>query len=202
MKKIFVPVQMAQRCLGLITAAVTPNCTYPLINGDEVIVRIANRSQIDTYTFGSNPLVIEDITMLSTFKFWKFTAAKDSVISKSSLLVKKFGNRHKHSLDLVIMAVNGATKTQLEALAQGNVVVIVEHKFKGLNGESAFEIFGREQGMEMSVLDRDQSNGDNLGGYAITLTTNDNAPEGHLPAPLDAGTYADTVVVIAAVTTA
>ena len=198
------PVWMAQRCLGLITAAIAPNCTYPMINGDEIVVRLANRSQVDPdgYTFGSNPLVIEDLTMLSTFKFWKYTGVKDSNVSKQSLVVKKYGNRYKHTLDMVVFAVNAAAKTQLEALAQGSVIAIVEHKFKGLNGESAFEIFGREQGMEMSVLERDQSNADNLGAYTITLSTPDYALEGHLPAPLDAGTYADTVTVIDAVTTA
>lgn len=181
---------------GAISAGVSPNCSSPMINGDEVTVYLGNRLDIASYSFGTNPLVIENITMVATKVFYPYVGLKNSNNSKTDLVKLKYTAKYNHELNLIVFNVDAVTKTALENMANGSIVAIVEHKHKGASGESAFEVFGREQGMELTVLTRDQSNADNVGGYAITLASPSGFPESHLPAPLFDTDYATTLAIV------
>jgi len=198
MKKRFLPVAMAQRCLGLITANVAADCSNPMFAGDEIIIYLANKSEIASYTYnGSNPLIVEAITMSGAATFFTLTGVTSSNNSKTSLDKQKLGSGFIHEIEAVVLNDNGATKAQLELYAKGVLTIIVEHKRKGASGASAFEIFGKDQGLELAVLNRDQSSSENKGAYTIAFKTLAGLNEPHLPAPLFVTSYAASAAVVA-----
>lgn len=194
------PKRLAQRTIcGNIASALAPDCSNPLVGALEVDFYLANKGDISSYTFnGSNALIIEAITMAASKKFYKYTGIKNSNNAKADLLKGKYLTNYEHTVEFLMFNVLAATKKELEALAQGLVVAIVEYKYKGASGGGAFEILGREQGLEVSVLSRDAGNNDTQGGYSIVLKTPDVGKEGHLPAPLFITSYAATAAVVAA----
>ena len=191
------PAVIVMASCGLISAAVAPNCTYPAIGGLEVDIYLANKEEIASYTLnGSNALIVEAITMVASKKFYKYSGIKYSNDAKGELAKSKYSPQYDHEVDAVVFTSDGATKTQLEAMAGGLLVAIVEYKRKGAAGNSAYEILGREQGLVCQKLSR-QANAED-GTYQIMLKTDDGPnKEGHLPAALFITSYAATAAVVA-----
>ena len=178
---------------GLISAGLSPDCNNPLVGGLEVDLVLINKDDIDTYSFnGTNPLIVEGITLAAGKIGYKYTGIKTSNSAKATLVKGKYTTNYDHELSMVVFNVDGAAKLQLELLAKGIVVAVVRYKYQGANGSTAFEVLGREQGMEVSVLERDSNNADTQGGYMVTLKTPDVGKEGHLPAPFFDTDYATT----------
>jgi energy-converting hydrogenase Eha subunit E len=258
---------------GSISAAINPNCADPLIGGLEVNLFLANKSDIDSYTFNTgNNTIIEAITMKAlashtivystlvggpfvvgetitggtssatavivtdaggvitvaseaggpftvgetitggtssatavivtdtadSTKFYTYEGMQLSNEAKTTGVPLKYSFRYDHELDLIVFKVDGATKKELEALAQGLVVAVVEWKYKGTGGNAAFEVYGREQGLKIIKLDRDSANNDTQGAYQIQLKTPEGVHEGHLPATLFITDYSTTAALVAA----
>ena len=56
----------------------------------------------------------------------------------------------------------------MNALLNGEYVVILQSKYKGANGEAAYHIFGLSQGLEISALDQTISD-DGFPGFSVSL---------------------------------
>lgn len=175
--------QLSPSC-GLITANIQPDCENPLVGGLEVDLILINKDHITTMAFDTNnPLIVTGITLSGTNKGFLYTGIKNSNGSKSTLVKGKYTNTYDHEISMVVFKVNGEAKKQMELLAKGMVVAVVRNKYRGTNADSAFEIFGREQGLEVSVMERDVNNADTQGGFMVTLKTPEVGKEAHLPAP-------------------
>lgn len=175
--------QLSPSC-GLITANISPDCDNPLVGGLEVDLILINKDHITSMTFdATNPLIVTAITLSASNKGYMYTGIKNSNSSKATLLKGKYTNTYEHEIGMVVFKVNGDAKKQIELLSKGLVVAVVRNKYRGTNADSAFEIFGREQGLEVATLERDVNNADTQGGFMITLKTPDVGKEAHLPAP-------------------
>lgn len=186
---------------GLITAGIAPDCNNPLVGGLEVELILINKDDIASYTFNNtNPLIVEAITRVATKKGYYFEGIKFSNTTKSTLVKGKYQSNYDHELNMIVFKVNGDAKTQLELLAKSLIVAVVRYKFRGNNGDSAFEILGREQGLELMTLERDSANADTQGAYSIQLKTPAEGKEGHLPAPFFKTDYTTTLGLYTALT--
>lgn len=187
---------LAQRTCGAISAAVAPNCAIPLVGGLEVKIHLANKDDISSMAMTG--LVVTGITMKATKKFYTYEGIKTSNNKKAASVPGKYFNLFEHEIEYVVFKIDSATKTEIEAANNGLLVAIVENKYKGTAGNSAFEILGREQGLEMSALTQDSNDGDSQGAYKIILKTGSGGKEGHLPAPFYDTDYATTLAKVTA----
>jgi len=184
--------QLSPAC-GLISAGLAPDCNNPLVGGLEVDLILLNKDEISNYTFTGTTLVIEGITRVATKVGYKYEGIKFSNSAKTTLVKGKYQSNYDHELNMVVFNVNGAAKAQLELLAKSLVVAVIRYKFRGTAGDSAFEILGREQGLELMTLERDSNNADTQGAYSIQLKTPAEGKEGHLPAPFYKTDYLTTL---------
>lgn len=185
--------QLSPAC-GLISAGLAPSCDNPLVGGLEIDVILMNKDDITDYTpNGTNPLVIEAVVKASGKVGYKYEGIKTSNNAKAMLVKGKYTTNYDHELSMVIFNVNGDAKKQLELLAKGMVVAFVRYKYRGTNGDAAFEILGRDQGLEATVIERDSNNADTQGGYSVTLKTPEVGKESHLPAPFYKTNYVTTL---------
>lgn len=191
---IFLPV------CGLVSSNITPNCTLPNINGVDVSILIANWSHVSAITQNATTKAVETITMTSTNKFFTWEGKKSSYNAKESLVKGKFQSAFAHEVSGVFYGVTPTEKLQLQNLANGLVMVIIRYKYKGTTANCKFALHGYDQGLELSVLERDQSKSESSGAYDFTLKTPDGYVESLLPLGIWVTSEAATDAVIAGVT--
>ena len=191
---IFLPV------CGLVSSNITPNCTLPNINGVDVSILIANWSHVSAITQNATTKAVETITMTSTNKFFTWEGKKTSYNAKESMIKGKLQSTFSHEVSGVFFGVTPLEKLQLQALTNGAVMVIVKYKYKGTTANCKYALHGYDQGLELAVLERDQSKGESVGAYDFTLKTPEGYPESLLPIGIWVTSEAATDAVIAGVT--
>ena len=167
------------------------DCTNPVIGGTEAVVYLFNRSDIVAYVRDtSNPQIITDITLAASAKGYRYEGYNTSVKPKSTFIKKDYSARFDHSVDFVIFSKGSAVKAEIEKLGTNRVVAVIENIHK--SGDSAFEIFGTDLGLELTTLKSDPNDANSEGAYEVTLTSPANFKEPHMPATLFAETYQGT----------
>lgn len=157
------------------------DCTNPVIGGVEAVVYLFNRSDITAYVRDvTNPQIITDITLASGAKGFRYEGYNTSVKPKSTFVKKDYSARFDHAVDFVIFAKGSAVKAEVEKLGTNRVVAVIENIHK--SGDSAFEIFGTDLGLELTTLTADPNDANSEGAYVVNLTSPANFKEPHMPA--------------------
>lgn len=177
---------------GQLTAGIAINCTKPLQAGLVSNLIIINWDDISAITRnGTNPQIIEGITLASGKVAYMIEGKNNSLTAKKSLLVGKYDNSYDHEITGVAFDISPLAKAQLEKMGNGKFVCIVENNYKDSDGSSAFEIYGLDAGMYPSSIESDTANQDTQSGYLFTLKTKTDR-EPHLPATAFLTDYATT----------
>lgn len=168
------------------------NCN--LVGGVEARLYLFNRDQIAAFVRDMvNPQIITDITMaIKTpavtgppavaailYTGFRYDGFNFSVKPKTAFVLKASGARYDHTVDFVVFGRGSDVKAELEAMAGGSFVAIVENLNKA--DDNAFEVYGLDVGLQVKTL-VDDPTGDGDGSYAIGLGSPDNYKEAHLPA--------------------
>lgn len=166
---------------------------------------LTNRADIASWTVnGANSLVIEGFTMVATKKFYKLEGRSDgsngSTVTAMYKTVKlPYGKGWEHQIDAMAFTVDPLTKKQLEAWNLADMVAIVENKFRnGTVGNTAYEIYGLDGGLQMESLERSPNDKDTMGAFKLQLKTQETAREGHMPYTFFLTSYAATKALVAA----
>lgn len=177
---------MAGNC-GKISDDIFNNCDETLIGGVRDRLILFNKIDLDngSYTKNiTNSQIIEGITLPTSpqTRAYAFEGQNNSIDVSTSLSKGTYSVGYLHKTVFRVFTNNPAVKEQLEAMAKGKVVAIVQNNFQGATGQGAFELLGMEAGLEVIELTSDKSDGDTQGAYVVTLSTNEKYREGHLPA--------------------
>lgn len=167
------------------------DCNNPVIGGTEAVVYLFNRSDIVAYVRDTtNPQIITDITLATDATGYKYEGYNTSVKPKSNFIKKDYSARYDHMVDFVIFAKGSAVKAEIEKLGTNRVVAVIENIHK--TGDSAFEIFGTDLGLELTTLKSDPNDANSEGAYEVNLTSPGNFKEPHMPATLYKTSYITT----------
>lgn len=170
---------------GTITKGASASCTSPLKSGTKPRLLLANYDDVLSVTeSASTPDLITAITMATNTVFYVFEGYKQDVKPTQEVIDSGSGqNLFSHKVSFVVYDISQTQKTNLQRMAKGRFVAVLENKGKG---SDSFEVYGLGSGMELVPgLVRDPlANG---GGYLINLSTADGEFEPKLPQ-----TYFDT----------
>lgn len=172
---------------GKITKNESPLCDTPLQGGSEDKIVLFNWDEWKEFTISrnvDNPQVIEDIVMGSGVTGYLMEGKNNSVLPKTTYIKQRFSEVFDHELNYKIFTIDGETKSELEKKVKGRFVAVVENKFKGTDGDSAFEIYGADAGLVVTALTRDPNSSDTQGAFDIILKTDEFSKEPHLPSSL------------------
>lgn len=190
---------------GIVGAAILFDCTNPVVGGTVPIMYVTNRDDISAMTKnGSNALIVEGITMVATKKFYKLEGRNDgekgSSVAPSWKTVKlPYGKAYEHLVDAQSFKVDPATKKELEAWNLADVVIIVENKFRnGTTGNTAYEIYGAEGGLQMEEMSRNPNDTDSMGVIKLQFKSQSTSLENHMPYSFFLTDYAATKALVAA----
>lgn len=165
-------------CVKYVMAGIERNCSNPVQKGVEKTGWIVNRDHVDLV----NSVV--DGAKITTLAFNDDAPEKPLfpiVIAgktpftglKSSLVVGTYSNSWTKEAPIVILDTGAAVVENVInplTAADSSFMLIVENKFKGNDGDNAYEVFGYDQGLVASAAENDKYNEETDGGWSVTLT--------------------------------
>lgn len=167
-------------CDYMIKQGISPSCDDPIVQGVEQRGIIINRDDIDfsATTFNSTRKnVIETIALKSTKKAYEVVVLGSAPFTgtNTALAAGTYRNTFTNTVSLVILDNSpDVCENVIDGLANGEFVVILENKFKGLQkeenpGDPAFQVYGWYQGLRASEMTNEKYSEDTDGGWAVSL---------------------------------
>jgi len=144
-------------------------------------------------TSTSTPNLLTALTFATNTVSYLFEGYKQDVKPTQEVIAPSNGqNQFKHNLNFLVYEISQLQKNNLQRLAKGRFIAIVENKGKDAN---AFEVYGLNSGLELvpGVVRDPLANG---GGYLISLATMENEFEPLLPQTLFDTDYATTKALV------
>ena len=174
---------MATIC-GKITQGFDIDCDNPLQAGAEDTLILINRDDYlgaaITYNLTNNQ-IIEDIVLPTPAVAYAFEGKNNSIAPKYDFIKQAFAEVYNHEINFKVFTVSPESKLELEKMAKGTMVAIVNNKFKGANGNAAYEVYGADAGLVVTQNIRDIISQDNQGAFDIILKSNETSLEPHMP---------------------
>lgn len=176
-------------CTTDIFRNITSDCSTIGVGGLEVKAWIFQRRHIATITYDiTNPSKITGIT-LSGGDAYTITGFKKSLDVSSSLVKSdNMPDRYAHKFSFPIYEFKAEDVENADAL--NDLVVVVENKDKGANGDGTFKAYGVKYGLYVSA-DSLMAN-DNSGARNIELASLAGQEEPYSEYTVDAGADDDT----------
>lgn len=179
-------------CTNLLAQSLATACTEPRIKGYEAIGIIINRADIDWATVvvdAENPRIVTDLPLKATKKAAVIYNSKKNPLPFDG--TQTTYNRDADAYDKVVQfyfeGIGGAAGKAVEALKDGDYVVLLERKSKYDTG--SFQLFGYQKGLsagnEGGAMVQDEA----TGYWLITMATQEPWAEIELN---NAGSYTQT----------
>lgn len=185
---------MALVC-GEITANIERDCNALPVGGVKSTLRLGNIEDIASIVFDvTNPLIVTDIVMKAGKKMFKYEVFKRGHKPRFEKVNGDISDRYRHVIDTSIQIWDNATKLQVEGLNGASTFAIVENLQN--TGDARFEIYGLDAGLY--VADGAVRNlSENDGIYTLSLSSDDQSLEPHIPRSFWSTTYSATVTALA-----
>jgi len=184
---------------GKIAAGITVNCDSEFVGGGSSTLYLMNFDEIEDYDVNvSNPQIIEGISLTTSpvGKAYAFEGYKASVAPQIDLAPNAFRSLWNHQIVFYIFDNTPETKETIENIKNGKLVAIHENNYKGVNGNAAFELYGKGVGLELTVATAAKNDTDSQGAYVLTLSSPEAQKEPNLPATVYLTDYPTTKALV------
>lgn len=182
-------------CGEITQGSVIDECADLPPGGTRARLLLANFDQVESYTEDANEQITA-ITLAAGATLYEFTGFRNDVKSAQEVIKPEIGiPKFKHTVGFVIYENTQVQKNNIENLARGKFVAIVENKGKDAN---AFEVVGK--GVGLAIVAGEIRNAHTNGGYfVLTLASADDEGEleSQLPQTLIVTNYAGTLAYLA-----
>lgn len=183
---------------GRITANILTSCDDLLVGGSKNRLILINQDDLVDYDYNvSNPQIIEAINLLTSPNSNAFVVEglKNSVEETRSAVISQYQSLWNHQIVFRVFTNTPEAKIQLEALKNGKFIAVLENNYRGSNGNAAFELYGKVQGLELTVAEAVKNDATTQGAYVITLSTGE-LKEPNLPATIFLTDYETTKALV------
>ena len=168
---------------GEITKDIDIDCDNPLISGAKDELILINVNDLDSLVRnGVNTQIIENMVLASGKQAFKYEGKNNSIEPRSALVKQRYAEVYDHEVIFKVFVNSPTVKDELEKLAKGSVIAIVQNNHKGAGGNAAYEIHGLDVGLSVLEMERVTLDADTQGAYNVTLRTPEESKEAHLPA--------------------
>lgn len=188
---------------GGITVGAGYDCDAPIVPGVNQRLLLGNSDDIESVSFNvTNTTIIEDITMKSTKQCFAFQGVRQSLRPQYELSTGTVSVGYIHTVNFLIFEITQAQKDNIEAMALGKLFAVVENKNSVGNGNSVFEVYGLNVGLEASTAIRIAADQESGGAFSLTLVTPDaEGKEPKMPQSWWVTDYATTAALVEALLT-
>lgn len=180
---------MPTGCAGIIQDQLL-NCATPISGGVQDKLYLFNFDDIASYTVDNdNPNLVTGITLNSGARGFVFEGKNSSIEPRAALVVQRYSDVYDHEVTFKVFDNGPDVKKNIEGMVTKKVVAIVENRFKGSEGDAAFEIYGIKAGLKPSTLERITADTDTQGAYNVVLVSTEFEKEPNLPATFYSVSY-------------
>lgn len=151
------------------------DCNFPMQSGTKDKGYIINFNDVlDVIYNASNKMIVEEIVLKPNAIIYYVDGRNNSIMPTFNLIKNAFTDVFDHIVNVKGFDISPEAKENLQGSVSGLFIFIAENNFKGSTGNSAFEVYGLNSGLEITLLTRDANNTDTQGAFDITFSTNKN----------------------------
>jgi hypothetical protein len=190
------PLVMMAACAGL-TADVGVDCDYPLIGGvNDRLILFNFDDVIGTTRNGTNPQIVESITLASGARGYVYTGKNNSHEPRAALVKLRYAEVYEHEVSFKVFDTSPAVKKELQNMAKTKVIALVQNNFVNATGNSTFELYGLGAGLEQVELERLGADTETQSAWSLVIRTSEFAREAALPNTFFLTNYATTKALV------
>lgn len=180
---------------ALITIGSTYDCANPIVPGVNTRLVLINKDEIASITYSGSYITAMTLAALKTG--FAFEGYRGSLNPSYTLVPGAFSLAYDHEVKFQVFDISQEQKDNLQKMALGRMVAIIENMNNAGNDNNFFEVYGLDVGLEITELSRIARDLDSQGSFSVLLKTpDDEGKEPSMPRTWFITDYATTKALV------
>lgn len=182
-------------CSKIKTGFTNQVCGKPAIAGTTARVILLSYSDVDKSKSVVTDNVISSLILKAGATGYEVDSLPNATVGSDTINAGTYLKTHQHNVVVRIFKKSEAAKKFVNGLTNARVVAIVENNDTGDNGDTKYEVYGWDSGLELTEITVTTEMTDGV-AYQVTLANGTIAQEGSLPMSLFAKDEATTDLMV------
>lgn len=170
-------------CSKIKTGFTNQVCGKPAIAGTTARVILISYSDVDKSKSVVNDNVISSLILKAGATGYEVDSLPNATVGSDTINAGTYLKTHQHNVVVRIFKKSEAAKKFVNGLTNARVIAIVENNDTGDNGDTKYEVYGWDSGLELTEITVTTEMTDGV-AYQVTLANGTIAQEGSLPMSL------------------
>lgn len=170
-------------CSKIKTGFTNQVCGKPAIAGTTARVILVSYSDVDKSKSVVSDNVISSLILKAGATGYEVDSLPNATVGSDTINAGTYLKTHQHNVVVRIFKKSEAAKKFVNGLTNARVIAIVENNDTGDNGDTKYEVYGWDSGLELTEITVTTEMTDGV-AYQVTLANGTIAQEGSLPMSL------------------
>lgn len=170
-------------CSKIKTGFINQVCGKPAIAGTTARVILISYSDVDKSKSVVTDNVISSLILKAGATGYEVDSLPNATVGSDTINAGTYLKTHQHNVVVRIFKKSEAAKKFVNGLTNARVIAIVENNDTGDNGDTKYEVYGWDSGLELTEITVTTEMTDGV-AYQVTLANGTIAQEGSLPMSL------------------
>lgn len=170
-------------CSKIKTGFINQVCGKPAIAGTTARVILLSYSDVDKSKSVVSDNVISSLILKAGATGYEVDSLPNATVGSDTINAGTYLKTHQHNVVVRIFKKSEAAKKFVNGLSNARVIAIVENNDTGDNGDTKYEVYGWDSGLELTEITVTTEMTDGV-AYQVTLANGTIAQEGSLPMSL------------------
>lgn len=170
-------------CSKIKTGFINQECGKPAIAGTTARVILLSYSDVDKSKSVVTDNVISSLILKASATGYEVDSLPNATVGSDTINAGTYLKTHQHNVVVRIFKKSEAAKKFVNGLTNARVIAIVENNDTGDNGDTKYEVYGWDSGLELTEITVTTEMTDGV-AYQVTLANGTIAQEGSLPMSL------------------
>lgn len=170
-------------CSKIKTGFINQVCGKPAIAGTTARVILLSYSDVDKSKSVVTDNVISSLILKAGATGYEVDSLPNATVGSDTINAGTYLKTHQHNVVVRIFKKSEAAKKFVNGLTNARVIAIVENNDTGDNGDTKYEVYGWNSGLELTEITVTTEMTDGV-AYQVTLANGTIAQEGSLPMSL------------------
>ena len=170
-------------CSKIKTGFINQVCGKPAIAGTTARVILLSYSDVDKSKSIVTDNVISSLILKAGATGYEVDSLPNATVGSDTINAGTYLKTHQHNVVVRIFKKSEAAKKFVNGLTNARVIAIVENNDTGDNGDTKYEVYGWDSGLELTEITVTTEMTDGV-AYQVTLANGTIAQEGSLPMSL------------------
>lgn len=170
-------------CSKIKTGFINQVCSKPAIAGTTARVILLSYSDVDKSKSVVTDNVISSLILKAGATGYEVDSLPNATVGSDTINAGTYLKTHQHNVVVRIFKKSEAAKKFVNGLTNARVIAIVENNDTGDNGDTKYEVYGWDSGLELTEITVTTEMTDGV-AYQVTLANGTIAQEGSLPMSL------------------